>query len=499
MKRVLMIGAATGLMAVVATTQVFGQDASLDEAPMPYAEYVAALEELQVASRAVFLRLGSAPATAEVVAAYQEVIPLGQTDLRRLSGVVPEPCYATAHQEVLAYRGSVIEITEQALPQMAESETLANLTAILEVLDAGLRTRHPSAYLEGRDASAGFGGSYRNILAALTACDTDAIAQATDGTSEPDQRVVVDGSYSVTVPGGWLHELEDPDADEDRLRRALGYAPNLWLGDPTGAERCRIEYGPNDDATLESIDAEGRQHPEFDLDYVDLPAGRALRIVGPIEEAGGEHELVFYAMIQRSTRVQIQCAAPTARDDGWLPIAESFQFLPEETEDGTPDRSTSPGPGMSGRRQEVPDAGVAVHLPEGWVSLPPAMAGDAAVVAVFVSPTGDGTCGIARYPSASGDPAELGVEEFVSAGYWTELPGGYAADRVELAGGDAVKITYTEASIDTDVEYWNAIYVIPAEEDLYTVQCTTDDPGRRPADDWLAIAETFEVLAADEE
>lgn len=248
MKQMLMAGATTALMAAVATTQAFGQDASPDEATLPYVEYVAALDELQVASRAAFLRLGSAPAVAEVVAAYQEVIPLGKADLRRLTGVVPEPCYATAHQEVLAYRGSVIELIEQELPRMAESETGAELTATLEVLDAELHARHPSAYLDGPDASGGFGGSYRNILMSLAACDDDEIAQPADATSEPDQRVVVDGSYSVTIPGGWLHELEDPGTDgieEDRLRRAMGFAPNLWMSEPTGPGICQIEYGPS--------------------------------------------------------------------------------------------------------------------------------------------------------------------------------------------------------------------------------------------------------------
>jgi hypothetical protein len=126
------------------------------------------------------------------------------------------------------------------------------------------------------------------------------------------------------------------------------------------------------------------------------------------------------------------------------------------------------------------------------------MAGDDAVVAVFASPSGGGTCGIARYPSTAGGPTGLDVEEFVLSGYWTELPGGYATDRVGIAAGDAVRITYAEASAETDGDFWNAIYVIPAEEDLYTVQCTTDDPDGRPADDWLSIAETFEFLPDEE-
>jgi hypothetical protein len=122
------------------------------------------------------------------------------------------------------------------------------------------------------------------------------------------------------------------------------------------------------------------------------------------------------------------------------------------------------------------------------------MAGDDAVVAVFASPSGGGTCGIARYPSTAGGPTGLDVEEFVLSGYWTGLPGGYATDRVGIAAGDAVRITYAEASAETDGEFWNAIYVIPAEEGIHTVQCTTDDPDGRPVDDWLSIAETFEVL-----
>jgi hypothetical protein len=180
----------------------------------------------------------------------------------------------------------------------------------------------------------------------LLASVTSTMAQvSTPASTRPDatpdvdvgSRVEVEGRYGVTVPAGWQYELEDVttgDSDPGRLRRILGFAPNLYLGAGQGTrEVCRIEYGPNDGSSLESIVEEGQAHPkfEFEYEYVDLPADRALLMTWRDTHDGVDVDLAGYVVVHGETRVQIWCAAPVAPVDDWLSIAETFEFLSVES------------------------------------------------------------------------------------------------------------------------------------------------------------------------
>ena len=75
-------------------------------------------------------------------------LELGRVDSQRLQRGVPEPCYAAAHEEILAYRDTAAALFEDVLPMAAESETVMGMFPLIFGMDAELRARHPGAYVE---------------------------------------------------------------------------------------------------------------------------------------------------------------------------------------------------------------------------------------------------------------------------------------------------------------------------------------------------------------
>ncbi len=137
--------------------------------PLPYAEYVAALEAFTQDDP--FVGLSDPPTKKEVLVGLRKLLASSMTEQERLLAVVPEDCYADAHAELLGYWQSSIEgVTEAAVQLKASS--LAELISITDAMDETLQQRHPSAYVEASDGSGGFKGSPFNILAALATCET---------------------------------------------------------------------------------------------------------------------------------------------------------------------------------------------------------------------------------------------------------------------------------------------------------------------------------------
>ena len=98
---------------------------------------------------------------------------------------------------------------------------------------------------------------------------------------------------------------------------------------------CRVVDATGDGwpprATLESMHepvvhhVAGEAWELLDAAYLDLPAGRAGRVVY------ADHEThVDYHLTDRNIWLQLQCASATPPDDYWLSIAETFEFLPVE-------------------------------------------------------------------------------------------------------------------------------------------------------------------------
>ena len=136
--------------------------------PMPFEDYVAALEAFGANDPTAGLTTTSTPA--EVVAALEASVALAIADQVRISTIVPEPCYAEAHDAVYAYRQSAIELLQGILPELSVAGSVPDMVPTLEAMDAELYARHPVAFIEPPDSAAGFQGSSQNILAALATC-----------------------------------------------------------------------------------------------------------------------------------------------------------------------------------------------------------------------------------------------------------------------------------------------------------------------------------------
>ena len=161
------------LVAIAVGGSVQAQDPAPSRSPLPFDSYLVRVFEVQAATDALSAELR--PTTpAEFVAAFGEAMTIGARDLAGMREVAPEPCYAAAHEEILAYRGSIIEFTEPLLPLMAEAETFEGVLEVIERIDADMFARHPTAYTDVPGAQEGTGGSHSNILAALATCDAEA-------------------------------------------------------------------------------------------------------------------------------------------------------------------------------------------------------------------------------------------------------------------------------------------------------------------------------------
>jgi hypothetical protein len=179
-------GAAVSLVAIAQlASAALAQDASpsagaVNADPMPYAEYVAALEAFTTDDP--FASVSDPPTRDELVAGFEQLVTNATVEQERLTAVVPEDCYAEAHQELLAYWQSSIELTGQVATELAAAATLEGLVSMVNEMDAQLYARHPIAYVESPDGSGGFQGSSFNILDALATCEV-----AATGSMSPDR------------------------------------------------------------------------------------------------------------------------------------------------------------------------------------------------------------------------------------------------------------------------------------------------------------------------
>ncbi len=178
-------GAAVSLVAVMQLfTGSLAQDASPSAGavmadPVPYAAYVAALEAFTTDDP--FAGVSDPPTKEQLVAGFEQLVAKATVEQERLAAVVPEDCYAEAHQQLLAYWQSSIELTGQVATELADAATLEGLVPMVNKMDAELYARHPIAYVEATDGSGGFQGSPFNILDALATCEA-----AATGSMAPD-------------------------------------------------------------------------------------------------------------------------------------------------------------------------------------------------------------------------------------------------------------------------------------------------------------------------
>lgn len=140
--------------------------------PLAYAAYVAALEAFTATDP--FAGMGDPPTKEQVVTGFRNLADMATGEQVRLEGVVPEECYSEAHEELLRYWRSSIEVTVEAATRLEAAATVEEVVPIAAEMDEVLFARHPVAYVEAEDGSGGFQGSPFNILAALATCPTGA-------------------------------------------------------------------------------------------------------------------------------------------------------------------------------------------------------------------------------------------------------------------------------------------------------------------------------------
>jgi hypothetical protein len=113
----------------------------------------------------------------------------------------------------------------------------------------------------------------------------------------------------------------------------------------------------------------------------------------------------------------------------------------------------SPTPGW--QRAEFSGSGFAIQVPLDWVSVPPVLTHNDAVVALFTS-AASGVCVVSLFTS-DGAVTFDDVWDAIPDFYWARLPGGYSAERVQTAAGEAARVTFWEERTDKAATFWNAI------------------------------------------
>ncbi len=245
--------------------------------------------------------------------------------------------------------------------------------------------------------------------------------------------------------------------------------------------------------------------------FLELPAGPALRV--DVRRWDGWDGSDFY-LADGLRWYELDCGAETAPDDRWLSVAETFEFLPVE---GMSRPVASPAP----QRVERPEAGFALILPYGWQYMDAAEADphewwDAEVVddveAYHESRIADGLLLTARayLPTepamqrcdlvdltdlATMSPAWATLEDAEQdfRVWWRADPEltAFEADYVALPAGRVLSI---DSHWQDDLVARDYVYTDGGR--WFQLPCSTW--GTQPEDRWLAIAETFELLPADE-
>ncbi len=158
-------------VAVMASTPwpVAAQDAE----PVQYPEYRAAIAAFTDAEAALSDSAGTVSTVDESIARFEETVQRYDAEVARLAAVTPEPCYADAHEEYMAYWRYRIATFRDTIPLMADAESVMGMGMLPMILiaDATIRKAHPLAYVEDQNALGGFQSEPMNIFDSLATCE----------------------------------------------------------------------------------------------------------------------------------------------------------------------------------------------------------------------------------------------------------------------------------------------------------------------------------------
>lgn len=186
---------------VVALPSV-GVVAAQSDAPTPYAEYRAGVEAFQTAGESS--SDGQMPTVEAVIESFSANIDRTRAEVGRLMAITPEPCYADAHAEMIAFREYVIVTYRDTLPLIEDAESVMGMFPMLLAADATVRAAHPAAYVPDESNMTGFRLEPLNILDTMATCGPGGPAQPSQPAGSPVASPAV-GPAASAPPGSLIH------------------------------------------------------------------------------------------------------------------------------------------------------------------------------------------------------------------------------------------------------------------------------------------------------
>lgn len=402
----------------------------------------------------------------------------------------------------------------------------------------------------------------RSLMTALVVCLLGGAAVPVAAQEPSSERVGLGGrvempefGFALTYPDDWawaqLTEL-DQDALVELLSAvtdpdyAEGYRPLLaeldesfpitgspYVAGEDDGSYCGVGVVPTDlaleEAVANVVDYYGSDEDTFPggatTADVTLPVGEAARIDYLQMEPGWTvpWQQTQYALTNGSVLYYVGCSGVEAPDDGWLSLAETFEFLPDDETSSTEVAQGSQLPVSIGERVEVSGSGYVMAAPEGWVTVLPsaedadriidtlrdvdpelatmtenALASgiDFSLLMFAAYDTDRGfrpNCNVIDYAS-EGRPLEMLVADDVAAfgEMGDRLAIGPEATTLELAAGEVARLDYGLQYPEFDTVH--AAYYFSRGETIHLLTCTDVE---RSEDDWLSVADTFEFLAPE--
>ena len=340
-----------------------------------------------------------------------------------------------------------------------------------------------------------------SVLAAgllVTASAGVALAQSTS--PEPSEALVrvevPEAGVALSLPESWIvdvavEELAQMDLEDGQF--TTSYV--LGTHGPAGLHSCKLyvqEFPPSTlprTGAMELLAANGwlvREGEDRTPSRLDLPAGTALTVAWTSREQTAEPlNLIEYLIVDADRVYTLVCSTfpPLVPEYDWLSIAETLEFLPDETK-------------QAWQRVEFPAAGVAFGLPPDWDAEPY----DGMDGMDLVSPLGGpATCFLSDLA-----PFDLGSLDAIES--WlisraADDPDGQVVSRVQLPIGEALVVEREEAwdVARGDLKDFSLDLFIPTPRHHAWLHCgDIATSGGDVEAITLAIAETFEFLPAEE-
>ena len=157
-------------------------------------------------------------------------------------------------------------------------------------------------------------------------------------TDVPGRFVLSEGGYAVTFPEGWEVQVHPVDWSPVPVVRAEEPREDDGSG---GIAFCEVKVaGPCGDSCSTLVDGwaasevdwweGGTEVPVPSIiasEALSLPAVHAVRVDVRYDDDWGRS---IYMLTDGQVAATLLCIAPAPPDDGWLSVAETFEFLPAE-------------------------------------------------------------------------------------------------------------------------------------------------------------------------